>query len=118
MQSVMIVEDDPTFAEALESYLTHAGFEVEVATDTMDALNKVEARRFDMLVLDLAMPSGKPSGLSLARMVRYRKPDSRMIFVSGYPELASLAADLPGKVFTKPVEFEAIASEIRSQLAA
>lgn len=94
-----------------------AGFEVEVASDTIAALNKVEARQYDMLLLDLAMPKGRPSGLSLARMLRYRHPRLHMIFLSGYPELADIAAQLPGKVFTKPVELDIIVTEIREQLA-
>lgn len=117
MQSVMVVEDDPAFAAAVEGYLTRAGFDVEIATDTFAALNKVEARDFDMLIVDIAMPSGMPSGLSFARMVRYRQPRSRFIFISGYKELAGVAAELPGKVFAKPVDLDVIVSEIRSQLA-
>jgi DNA-binding NtrC family response regulator len=118
VQSVMVVEDDPAFARAVEAYLTRAGFEVEVARDTFAALDRVETRNFDMLVVDLARPSGKPSGLSFARMVRYRQPRSHIVFITGYPELAQVVDQLPGKVFTKPVDLEAVASEIRSQLAA
>jgi ActR/RegA family two-component response regulator len=51
-------------------------------------------------------------------MLRYRQPRARIIFVTGYPDLAAVAAELPGKVFTKPVDLDAVASEIRSQLAA
>jgi CheY-like chemotaxis protein len=117
LHSVLIVEDDPTFARTVETHLMRAGFDVEVASDTMDALNKVEARRYDMFIVDLAMPSGKPSGLSFARMVRYQRPTSNMVFITGYPELAGVATQLPGKVFTKPVELDAVASEVRAQLA-
>ena len=117
MQSVMVVEDDPTFARTVEAHLMRAGFEVEVARDTIVALNMLEARSFDMFVVDLAMPSGKPSGLSFARMVRYQRPSSHIIFITGYPELADVIAQLPGKVFTKPVDLDAVAVEIRSQLA-
>ncbi len=117
MQSVLVVEDDSIFAMALAKHLIGAGFVVETAADTFAALDMINARNYDMLLLDLAMPSGKPSGLSFARMVRYRRPSSRMIFVTGYPELADVVCQLPGKVFTKPVELDAIVSEIRSQLS-
>lgn len=84
----------------------------------MVALNKVKARSFDMFVLDLAMPSRMPSGLSFALMTRRQQPSSHIIFITGYPELADVISQLPGKVFTKPVELDAIVAEIRSQLAA
>jgi CheY-like chemotaxis protein len=117
MQSVLVVEDDPTFARTVEAHLMRAGFDVEVARDTIVALNLVEARRFDMFVVDLAMPSGKPSGLSFARMVRYQRPSAHIIFITGYPELADIIAQLPGKVFTKPIDLDTVTSEIRAQLA-
>ena len=116
MPTVMIVEDDPVLAHAMEAHLERAGFVVEVTADTLEALNRVEARSFDMLVVDVAMPPGKPSGLSFARMLRYRRSHSRIIFISGYPELADVAAQLPGKVFTKPVDLDAMVSEMHSQL--
>ncbi len=115
---VMIVEDDLAFARAAEAHLTRAGFVVDIGTDAFDALNKVEAQRFDLLILDIAMPAGKPSGLSLARMIRHRKPDARIIFVTGYRDLANFAAQLPGKVFVKPIDLEALVLEMRSALSA
>jgi two-component system, response regulator RegA len=117
MQSVMIVEDDPAFARTVEAYLVRAGFAVEVAGDTMMALDRIGARSFDMFVVDVAMPPGKPSGLSFARMVRYQQPGAHIIFITGYAELADVIAQLPGTVFTKPLGLDAVASEIRSQLA-
>ena len=78
----------------------------------------VEACKFDLYLVDLAMPPGKPSGLSFVRMVRYRQPEARFIFITGYAELAVIASQLVDhKVFTKPVELDAVTAEIRSQLA-
>jgi DNA-binding response OmpR family regulator len=45
MQSVLVVEDDLTFAQTVEAYLTRAGFDVDIAKDTMVALNMAERRR-------------------------------------------------------------------------
>jgi ActR/RegA family two-component response regulator len=116
--SVIVVEDDPAFAEAVRTHLKCAGFDVETAADTIVALEMVDARRFDMHLVDLAMPRGKPSGLSFARMVRYLQPAARMMFISGYPELAEAARQLDCKVFTKPANLDAVTAEILSELTA
>ncbi len=113
---MLIVEDDPEFAQTIKAYLARAGFAAEVAGGTMDALTKAGARAFDILLVDVAMPKGTPSGLAFARMVRYRQAGSRIIFLTAYPELADAAAQLPGKVFVKPVDLDEIVAEIRAQL--
>lgn len=118
MQSVLVVEDDPAFAAAIEAELKHASFDVEIAADTFIALNTVERRRFDMFLVDLGMPSRTPSGLSFARMMRYRYPRARVIFVTGYSEMADSLPEHSGKVFIKPVELDALVAEIRTQLTA
>ena len=115
--TVLIVEDDPTFARAIETHLTRAGFDVETAADTRVALEKADARRFDMLVVDLAMPPGMPGGLTFARMVRSRQPRTHVIFLTGYADLADAVPRFSGKVFIKPVVLDEIVSEIRAQLA-
>jgi DNA-binding response OmpR family regulator len=72
MTCILVVEDDPAFAQATQSYLMHAGFDVEIAKDTVAALDRVDPCDFDLFVVDVAMPAGKPNGLSFARMVRHR----------------------------------------------
>jgi two-component system copper resistance phosphate regulon response regulator CusR len=116
MQNILIVEDDLTFAGAAEAHLRRAGFAVEVAIDALAALDMVETRRFDMLVVGIGMPSGKLSGVNFARMVRWRQPRSQVIFVASHPELAAAVPRFSGKVFVKPLELDDIVSEIRSQL--
>ena len=74
MPRVMVVDDDPIFAGTIEAHLKRAGFEVETAADSFAALDKLDARSFDVLLVDVNMPPGKPNGLSFARMARYRHP--------------------------------------------
>jgi DNA-binding response OmpR family regulator len=117
MKGVMVVEDDAVFAAAVEDRLKQAGFDVEVAADTMIALSKIEQRHFDFVLVDVGMPQGKPSGLAFARMVRYRHPKAPIIFISGYPEVVEMVTQLPAKVFVKPVDLDEVVAEIEAQLA-
>ena len=53
---VLVVEDDPTVAEVVVSYLRHAGFEVAATADGRAALDKIGDWRPDLVVLDLMLP--------------------------------------------------------------
>ncbi len=118
MSRILVVEDDPAFAAAAEAYLRHAGFDVEIACDTVAALDRVDARDFDLFVVDVTMPAGKPNGLSFARMMGYRHPGSPVIFLSAYAEMVDVIGNLPAKAFAKSVDLGVLVSEIKSMLAA
>jgi DNA-binding response OmpR family regulator len=53
---ILIVEDDDALCQLYRSALTLAGFRVETADDGLAALRKIEARRPDLIVLDLHLP--------------------------------------------------------------
>jgi DNA-binding response OmpR family regulator len=53
---VLVAEDDPGIARALELRLRTAGFEVEVATDGAEALRLHRTAPADAIVLDVRMP--------------------------------------------------------------
>ena len=53
---VLVVDDEPDFADLVKQYLEQAGFEVEVAYDGVQGLDKVKANPPDAIVLDVMMP--------------------------------------------------------------
>jgi len=53
---VLIVEDEHPLAHALELKLQHEGLEVTVATNGREAIEKVQAGGYDVMLLDLMMP--------------------------------------------------------------
>lgn len=60
---ILVVEDDPDIMRILVQCLTTGGHQVVQAYGAEDALRKVEAQRFDLILTDLAMP--KMSGVEL-----------------------------------------------------
>jgi two-component system response regulator (stage 0 sporulation protein F) len=63
--TVLVVDDEPEVRMVLELVLRAEGFEVESAASGQEALMRVRAETFDVLVLDLAMPG--LTGLEVAR---------------------------------------------------
>ena len=65
---VLVVEDEPNIRELVCLHLRHEGYACEGLADGRDALARIEAERFDLLVLDVMIPG--LDGLSLCRAVR------------------------------------------------
>jgi two-component system alkaline phosphatase synthesis response regulator PhoP len=53
---VLVVDDEPDFAAIVQGNLEKEGFEVDVAYNGVEGLEKVEANRPDAIVLDVMMP--------------------------------------------------------------
>ncbi|WP_327367956.1 response regulator transcription factor [Streptomyces sp. NBC_01217] len=65
---VLVVDDDPTVAEVVVSYLDRAGYDVERAEDGPAALERFAGRRPDLVVLDLMLPG--MDGFEVCRRIR------------------------------------------------
>jgi two-component system, OmpR family, response regulator ResD len=69
---VLVVDDDPTVAEVVASYLDRAGFAVDRAADGPSALERAAAHRPDLVVLDLMLPG--IDGFEVYRRLRATDP--------------------------------------------
>ena len=68
--TVLVVEDEESFVDALCVGLKREGFLVEVARDGVDALAQFDAARPDLVLLDVMLP--KLSGIDVCREMRSR----------------------------------------------
>jgi two-component system, OmpR family, alkaline phosphatase synthesis response regulator PhoP len=68
MARILIVEDEPGIAMALEDELTHHGYDVELARDGQTAIDEGRDSRFDAIVLDVMLP--RKDGFSVCRELR------------------------------------------------
>ena len=65
---VLVIEDDPHHQERLVAAIAQAGFEVDAAADSGEALRKARGTRYAALTLDLSLPSQR--GLDLLASIR------------------------------------------------
>ena len=68
MTKILIVEDEASFSEALEFLLGKEGFEVAVAEDGQQAVDKFAKEGADLILLDLMIPV--ISGIEVCRIIR------------------------------------------------
>jgi DNA-binding response OmpR family regulator len=67
---ILIVEDDPRTSASVALYLRHAGYEVDVASNGTEALERAASRPPDLLVLDVMLPG--VDGIEVCRTLRAR----------------------------------------------
>ena len=53
---ILLADDEPNVQRLYRQMLEGSGFEVEVAIDGQEALDKVTSESFDLMILDLNMP--------------------------------------------------------------
>ncbi len=84
---VLVVDDEEVIRDSCQKALERCGHEVETARDAFEALKLVQARRPDVVVLDLRMPG--MGGEELLRRLRTLCPQAEAIVVTGYSSVPS-----------------------------
>jgi len=69
---ILAVDDDDRIRELVKEYLVKNNFLVTTAKDSMDAKQKLEIVKFDILILDIMMPG--EDGLSLTKEIKKNDP--------------------------------------------
>lgn len=88
VNKVLIVDDEKEIREVLSKALKGiAGFQVEVAEDADEALQKMQMERFDLVLTDLKMP-GK-DGLQLLSEISKTNPDILTVMMTGHGSIDS-----------------------------
>jgi two-component system, cell cycle sensor histidine kinase and response regulator CckA len=118
--TILIVEDQEDVRDLTRDVLEMHGYAVLEALDAADALRLGETHSgpLDLLITDVIMPH--MSGPELARQLRLRRPELRVLCMSGYPESAHRqAAD--GEPWTawlqKPFSPDGLIAKVRECLA-
>ena len=115
---VIVVEDDAAFCYAVGKALEQAGYEVETHAGSTEAWPFVgPSARFDLLLTDLMLPRGQPSGIALARSARYHHPRLAIIYMTAYPDAAEQAKVEDGIVLVKPIDLDALILKVGELLA-
>jgi two-component system, OmpR family, response regulator RegX3 len=69
-QRVLVVDDEPAIADSVSYALRSEGFEVDIAGDGERALQALDEREYDVMILDLLLP--RVSGIEVCRRLRER----------------------------------------------
>jgi CheY-like chemotaxis protein len=117
--SVLVIDDEAAVRETLSEMLEALGHQVVLADSGYEAVQKLAAvGDFDFVFTDLAMP--EMDGWETAREIRKRRPEMRIVLVTGYgPGTVPPAGEenLVDGILGKPFDFAQVGDTIRSILA-
>jgi GAF domain-containing protein/ActR/RegA family two-component response regulator len=105
----LVVDDEPAVRTVLADILTGAGHDVVEAGDGAEAIARIRAERFDVVMTDLAMP--RVSGWQIARAVKHVAPTVPVFLVTGFGvELSADERRANGvdAVLVKPLQIQEI----------
>ena len=112
---ILVVEDDLVSQALMEGFLTDAGYEVVVVADGADALMEIGRHRFDLLLLDINIPT--LNGLRLFEIMIQKGIDTPAIFVSGVAsaEVEARSLEIGAADFLrKPIRKEILLPRVRT----
>jgi DNA-binding response OmpR family regulator len=117
MKTVLIVEDNPTMARALEDNFTMKGYQVKTARDGEQALNAAFVNRPDMIILDVMLP--KINGFEVCSRMREKKLDTPIIMLSAKDQDADVITGLnlgADDYITKPFSIKQLLARVEALL--
>ena len=113
---ILIVDDDPDVRWIIAQKLREIGYVVEEADNGRAALAMLEQHvPCDLMIADLVMPG--LSGLDTLRLARRKRPDLKVLFVSGYADLSRFGANLSDHaLLKKPFKLEELVQAVETAL--
>jgi YesN/AraC family two-component response regulator len=87
---LLIVDNEPEIREMLSRHFRYLGFKVDVASDGVDALEKLTKDRTEVIISDIVMP--RMDGVELLKIVRNEYPMIHTIMITGYVTLENALA--------------------------
>ena len=114
---VLVVEDDLVSSAMIDLFLTEAGYEVVTVSDGADALFELGRRAFDLLILDINIPT--LSGLKVFEIMIQKQIQTPALFITGIEgtevETESLEMGAAG-FLRKPIRKEVLVPKVRGIL--
>ena len=113
---VLFVEDEADLRDIVVEALGVAGYEVTIATDGQEAIERLSSREYySVVVTDVNMPGGI-SGLEVAAQAATLQPHARVIVASGYQKAQLPPIPDSVRFLSKPYRYRQLLAAIREEL--
>lgn len=112
---ILIVEDDLDLASTIMDYLSEQGMQMDYAANGLSGLNFLKSRRYDLILLDVAMP--KMNGLEMCQAIRHEGIDTPVLMLTARDTLDDKLAGFDAGTddyVVKPFEFAELIARIKS----
>jgi CheY-like chemotaxis protein len=115
--AILVVDDDPDVREVTVASLESLGYTVVAAESGRAALEILErGEPVDLMLIDYAMP--EVNGVETMRLVRAKRPNLRILMVTGYADTGALEGETgQDGILKKPFNLAKLAASIEGAMA-
>ena len=85
LENILVIDDEVAVNNNVRKILAKNGYEVDQATTKDEALERINARPYRLVLLDLRIPGVQ--GLEMLKAVVDKNPDTRVIIITGYASI-------------------------------
>ena len=114
---ILIVDDEPSVCNSLKEWFLEDGFRVETALNGAEALSRMHAGPFDIILLDIKMPG--MDGITLQKKIKEIDPRAVVIIMTAYASVDTAVQALKSGAFdyiTKPFDPDDLTHLVRNAL--
>jgi DNA-binding NtrC family response regulator len=115
---ILVVDDEEYLCELLkEELLSTKMFEVDIANDGAQAINKIQSGLYDLVLLDIKMP--RISGIEVLKFIKEFSPDTEVIMITAHGDIKLAVETIKLGAFdfiTKPYNFDELLVSIQNAL--
>jgi ATP-dependent Lon protease len=111
---ILVVDDEEIARTNLEYILRKEGHQVAIAANGLEALEKIKAQEFDVVLTDLKME--KMDGIQLLESVKQIAPHTEIVMVTGYATVSSAVDALKkgaAHYLSKPIKLDELRATVR-----
>lgn len=110
--SILVVEDDPDVRQLVHTLLRRSGYQIDEAVDGEEAIAKLSARRYHVVLLDVMLP--RHNGFEVYETIRALTPQPRVIVLSAIARYVGDRFDDDVIVLQKPFTFEELQNALEA----
>jgi DNA-binding NtrC family response regulator len=113
--SILIVDDEEIIRDLLAEVLED--YEISLAADGSEAIDRLKERRFDLVITDLRMPN--VSGEEVVRFAREHNANQQVIVISAYSSLHTVSQSISNGAcafLSKPFSIKELIQSVETAL--
>ena len=115
---ILLVEDDASVRSTLVTFLELEGFRVDAVSNTRDAMTRLAARRYPLIISDIYVDD--KTGIDVLMAAKQQDPDCSVILMSARGTMETVMAATRNGAFdylAKPFELDTLLEAVRRALA-
>lgn len=116
--NILIVDDERALVHMLQAELSSGDrFEVDVALDGVEAINKLQSNIYDVVLLDVRMP--RVGGIEVLKFLQEQSPQTQVIMLTNYADIKTAIETIKLGAYdfiAKPYEYDELIATIERAL--